>query len=205
MRLETVQEEEGIGLEPLIFAIAGLISGFACWWLMKGSHFPAFLIFENIPTGVQRATINMWPAVIFATLLAVAFFLSGSAGALNPNPVIWVGAYIGTIMLYFLVLWLLTFGYLSQLFRLTHELFWLNLALSGMFGAAVLSFFAGTLIGKANGPIMIAMIVCGGLSGLTVVGFMGPVGQFMLFPWWHFSQATLVGFWVSSAMGEEEE
>jgi hypothetical protein len=204
MRLETVQESEGVGLEPLIFAIAGLISGFSCWWLMKTDNFPGFLDFKNVPTGVQRADINLWPAVIFASLLAVAFFLSGSASYLNPNPVIWVGAYLGTIMLYFIVLWLLTFGYLSQLFRLTHELFWINLMLSGMFGAAVLSFFAGTLIGQANGRLMIAMIICGGLSGLTVVGFMGKVGPFMLFPWWHFSQATLIGFWVSSAMEEEE-
>lgn len=195
-RIETAQEHALEGTEPLIFGIAGLISGFGTWQF--GGHFPQFLTFQ-MPTGLQKAPMGLGPPLVFATMLAVALFVTGAASRLERGPLVWIGGFLAVVGLYVFVVGLLFFGYFSQLFHMPG---WLNFALCGFVGAFLLACIAGAVLGVSNGPVMGLMCIAGLVSGLVGVGWLGKWNTLFLYPWWQGAMATLIGFWVQSATEE---
>jgi hypothetical protein len=190
MRLETAHEQEHVAsLEFLYFAAAGLLSGLLSWWLVATGNVPGFLTI-TVKSGVQNVPVNITPSLLFATCLAAAFFLTGAAARLNSNPVNWVVAYLATVAIYFLIVAYLFAGYFSQLFRMPG---WLNFGLCGLIGAGLMALITGTLTGKVNNGVMLAMCVAGALCAFS--GF----SPLFLWPWWQFSVGTLIGLWVQSS------
>lgn len=188
MRLETAHETQATtSIEFLFFAAAGLISGLVSW--LWSDLYPRFLTIP-VPSGFNVAQVNVGPALLFAVLLGVAFYLTGAGARLQQSPLTWVAAFLGTIGLYLVVVGLLFAGYFSQLFGMPG---WLNFALCGIVGAAVMGLITGTVTRSGQGALLGVMVLCGALSGLAALH---PI---FLFPWWQFSVATLIGLWVQAA------